>query len=476
VAVPKALTRALPDTLAGIAAVLASFLTMYAIGARVSAGPSTAILSAVLALTLSRRPANAHVPVWLTFATLPAIAIASALVGHLLKVTPALGAVLFVAALFVSIWLRQFGRRAAEIGRLIALPFVVMLVVPVGPNAPGGPLVNIALAVCAGLVALGWVTIVGFAMARMGYGNAADDDRIPAPEPRAPASRGLSVSTRMALQMGVALTAAFVVGFVLFPQHWGWVVLTAFIVCSGARGRGDAAYKGLLRLGGAIAGTIGAAVLGHVALPNGVATACAIFAALFLGMWLRERNYAYWAACITLVLALLQRSDSEPGLALLLQRLEGIFAGALCAVAATWFVYPIRTESVVRRRVAGVLAALEDLFGADASAEERARKLAVVEHRVAEMNLVAPPVELHRRLFARSADEHPAAWIALVRELLAHARARVESGIVEGHEPVRRAIRHSRRSIGRRLTPEEMEAAGGAPVTMSLRRLRDTFR
>ena len=33
-------------------------------------------------------------------------------------------------------------------------------------------------------------------------------------------------------------------------------------------------------------------------------------------------------------------------------------AGALCAVAATWFVYPIRTEAVVRRRVADVLAAL----------------------------------------------------------------------------------------------------------------------
>jgi uncharacterized membrane protein YccC len=38
----------------------------------------------------------------------------------------------------------------------------------------------------------------------------------------------------MALQMAVALSAAFAAGFLVFPDHWGWCVLTAFIVCSGA--------------------------------------------------------------------------------------------------------------------------------------------------------------------------------------------------------------------------------------------------
>jgi hypothetical protein len=464
----------LPNAIAGIVAVLASFLTAYAIGARLSAGPDLAVMSAVLALTLARRPSVDRSP-WLTLAMLPAIAVAAALVGYLLLSIPVLGAIAFVAAIVLSVWLRQFGRRAAELGGLIALPFVVILISPVRPNAPGGPVVNLALVVCAGLVAFAWVAIVRYLAARVGLAPAESAPRTSRPEPRPVKDGELSVSARMALQMGVALSAAFAIGLVFFPQHWGWSVLTAFIVCSGARGRGDAAYKGLLRLAGALAGTVAAAAMQHLALPNGVATACAIFAALFLGMWLRERNYAYWAACVTLVLALLQRSDAEPGLALLLGRLEGILIGALCAVAATWFVYPIRTESIVRRRVADVLAALEELFVGDVSSEERADKLAVVEHRAAEMDRVAPPVELHRRIFARTVDEHPAAWIAIVRELLEHARERVGGGRRDGDEAARRAIRHSRRSIGRHLTPQELEAAGDAPVTASLRRVRETL-
>ena len=429
----KRLLDALPDTLIGFAAVLASFLTMYAIGLRLSAGPSAAILSAVLALTLARRSPNSHASPWVTVAMLPAVAVASAFVGLLLNFVPIAGAVLFIAALFVSVWLRQFGARAAEIGSLIALPFVVILIVPVRPNAPGGLWVNIALVVCAGFVALGWIAILRFVAARTGFAqvNAAAPMSNPQPRPAAKGD-GLTVSTRMALQMGVALAAAFAIGLAFFPHHWGWLVLTAFIVCSGARGRGDAAYKGLLRLGGALAARSLLPLVQHVSLPNGAATACAIFAALFLGMWLRERNYAYWAACITLVLALLQRSDSEPGIWLLLGRLEGILIGALCGVTATWFVYPIRTESVVRRRVADVLAALDDFFQAGHTpADERAHKFAVVEHRAAEMDRVAPSVELHRRIFARTVDEHPASWIGIVREVLAHARKRFTDGSLE---------------------------------------------
>jgi hypothetical protein len=470
------LSSGLPEALAGFAAVLASFLTMEAIGSRAGAGSSAAILAAVLALTLARRERNPQVPAWLNLAVLPLVGIASAFVGRLLLSVPLLGAALFVAALFVSVWLRRFGARASAIGALIALPFVTILIVPVRLHAPGGELVDLALIVCAGAVAIAWTAIARFAFERFGFATGPSPDRTVPVAPRAPSGGGLSASTRMALQMAVALAAAFAIGFVFFREHWGWLVLTAFIVCSGARGRGDAAYKGLLRLGGALAGTVVAAALQDVALPNGTATACAIFAALFLGMWLRERNYAYWAACITLVLALLARTESAPGLALLLVRLEAIFAGALCAVGATWFVYPIRTESVIRRRVADVLAALDELFqDAAAPPEERARKLAVVDHRAAAMNGVAPPVELHRRLFASDVTEHPAVWVAVVRDLLHHARERIERGPNDGHKPVLGAIRHARRAIGRRLSPEEEAALGDAPIHASLHRLGETL-
>ena len=52
----------------------------------------------------------------------------------------------------------------------------------------------------------------------------------------------------MAPQMAAALAAAFTVGHAGFGEHWPWVVLTAFIVHSGNRGRLEVAYKSLLRL------------------------------------------------------------------------------------------------------------------------------------------------------------------------------------------------------------------------------------
>ena len=155
---------ALPGAIAGIVAVLATFVTMYEIGARFSAAPSVDILSAVLALTLARSDKDRSP--WLIVATLPVVAIASALVGYLLASIPILGAAFFIAAIVLSVWLRQFGARASGVGALIALPFVVILISPVRSDAPGGPFANLALVVCAGLVAFAWVAIVRYLAAR----------------------------------------------------------------------------------------------------------------------------------------------------------------------------------------------------------------------------------------------------------------------------------------------------------------------
>ncbi|MGC2243740.1 MAG: FUSC family protein, partial [Candidatus Aquilonibacter sp.] len=214
----------------------------------------------------------------------------------------------------------------------------------------------------------------------------------------------MTVPTRMALQMLVALALAFAIGMLAFPQHWSWVVLTAFIVCSGAVGRGDAIYKGLLRVGGAIGGTLIAAVLSRIAMPNGTVGATVIFVVLFFGIWLRTVNYAYWAACATLIFALLQGSQgANPG-PLFAERVLCIVIGALCAIGATWFVYPIRTELLVRRRVADARAALRDVVRGTGDHD--------LQHHLAQLERLAPPVRLHRAVFgARGDAPHPATVI-----------------------------------------------------------------
>jgi 5-amino-6-(5-phosphoribosylamino)uracil reductase len=228
----------------------------------------------------------------------------------------------------------------------------------------------------------------------------------------------LSVQTRMALQMLVALALAFTLGMVAFGQHWAWVVLTAFIVCSGAVGRGDAIYKGVLRLAGALAGTLVAAAVSRLSR-NGIESATLIFVALFFGIWLRNINYAYWAACATLIFALLQGSAGIDPLPLFAIRLLAIVAGALCAIVATWFVYPIQTEALVRKRVGEA----RDALRAGAGVRE-------LHFHLAQLERVAPPVRLHRRVFGEREDgRHPATLIELMqgrlRAVIERAKVRV---------------------------------------------------
>lgn len=175
----------------------------------------------------------------------------------------------------------------------------------------------------------------------------------------------------MALQMAVALASAFAAGDLFFREHWAWIVLTAMIVNLGNRGRLDVLYKGVQRLGGAAAGTVIAFVATYTMsamLPStahGGAHVAVALLALFLGMWLRPFGYAWWALCITIALALLQGLAPLASLSLLGTRLVAIAAGSVIGVASAWWVYPIDSADVVRRRLADALARLGEAFDPD---------------------------------------------------------------------------------------------------------------
>jgi hypothetical protein len=435
-----------------LVAVIVSFCTMLAIGRALGAGTQPALLSAVLTLGISRRPEHARgMHAALYPLALAAVALVAGAVGLLLHTIPIAGAIVFVAGVFLSIWLRNFGERGRRIGGLIALPFVTMLVVPIGPiHAPGGPRIDLLVVVAAGLVALGSVRAVGALAARSGL---TVPQAQPAPDgaPRARKPGALAIPTRMAIQMTVALALAFAAGFSLFAHHWGWTVLTAFIVCSGAIGRGDGAYKGLLRLVGAIAGTAAASLLTIAWHPAGPPEALAIFVCLYLGLWLRETNYAYWAACITLVLALLAQPSVAATTNVLTLRVAAIFVGALCAIVATWFVLPIRTTDVIRRRLSDALLALDALACDDADdATPIATRVRTFDRRMHELERVAAPVRIHRRMLPfADHPEHPGRWIELALDCRRAALA-TECAMFDAEQRVRlrRAIGRTRKAIG----------------------------
>ena len=416
------LMRALGSALISIVAVLLSFGVMYGICTGLGVDASSAILAAALTVGLMRRPEKLGARALAAkFLKLPLIALVAGAIGLALLKWPIVGALLFTGGITLSVLLRRYGSRARSIGSVLALSLMSILVVPVHIDIGQGRWTPPALMVAAGLISLASTVVMTWLAASMA---AADREPPYIERGYVPRAGEIHIATRMALQMLAAMSLAFALGLALFPTHWAWVVLTAFIVCSGTVDRGDAVYKGLLRLAGAIGGAVLAALVAQVAFPNPASYATAVFFILFLGIWLRQINYAYWAAAATLIFALLQGSHGADILPLLGMRLACIVIGALCGVAATWLIYPIRSDQLARKRVAEALTTLRDMLAHKPGSPEHAVGVANLEHHAAELERLAPPHYLHRRVFGASEpDQHPATWIRLMRNLLAQARS-----------------------------------------------------
>lgn len=395
--------------------------------------PGPAVLAVVLCMSLSRsqldRDRRGRIEAVIV---LPVVALASVGVGVLLVEFRWLGAVVFVGGMFLSIWLRRFGPAARRAGSLIALPFVALLIVPHVPSTRVTGLFAILVPIVVALIALAWVTAfhaLGRALrilpARASI--AVESSRISSLRP--------SASTRMAIQMAIALAASFVVGFVFFPDRWGWIVLTAFIVNSGNRGRGDVAHKSVLRVLGAAAGTVAALLFTvHLGASDGM-TVALILLAVFLGIWLRPIGYAWWAVFVTLALAMLQGFTGAQQQLVLLPRLEEIVIGAILGVATAWFVLPVRSTSVLRGRLADALGALsESLESLDPAPFVAA---------VGNVREVAPAFRASR-WFSRRGN-HPSDWIEALNDCVAPALAMMASGHASGE--ARRAAGAARRAV-----------------------------
>ena len=360
------------------------------------------LIAVVLALTLARTQRGADLRGRLTgLIVLPLVAVAASEIGSLMLHHPNYGDTLFALAVSLSIWLRRFGPRAAKAGTILALPFIAILVTPV-PLPPGHGATGWSAVIA--LIAFVCVSITQLAAHRLGFLR--EPGRTRPTSQQAVTSRDgaqrdqrkrVIPSTRMAVQMGLVLGAAFVIGRFGFTPHWTWTVITAFVVCGANRGRGDVVYKSLLRLAGAAGGTIAATALASLFGPHDNRSIVLIFVVLALANWLRSFSYAYWAGCVTSVLALLQGYFGEVHLSLLGTRLEEILAGAVIAIAVSWFVLPVRTTDVVRRRVADALITLGELLAALCEDPSVLEALAVrFAGNLAQVQQVATPPRAYR--------------------------------------------------------------------------------
>ncbi len=156
--------------------------------------------------------------------------------------------------------------------------------------------------------------------------------------------QGLALSTRQAIQVGIATSLAIVVGELVSPTRWYWAVLTAFLVFAGTSSRGDVLSRGWQRtlgtIGGVLAG-MGLAVLvsGHELLALLVMFGCA-----FLALYLVRISQTMLALWITAVLAVLYGLIGQFSVQTLVVRIEETAIGAAMGMLAAYLVLPKRSR------------------------------------------------------------------------------------------------------------------------------------
>lgn len=423
--------RALYEAIATLLAALATLACTRAIDAEM--GPM--VLAVVLCLSLSRSQLDRSLRGRIEAAVvLPLVSVAALGVAMLLRHAPIAGAAAFTLAIAASIWLRRFGAAGHKAGTLIALPFVVILVTPYSPPRHVGPVLALALPTIVALLALFWVSVVHAIGPRLGLLQAPPARAAPAHTKPVSAMRPLP-STRMALQMGLALALSFAVGYGFFVERWAWIVLTAFIVNSGSQGRLDVLYKGILRLAGAAAGTVIALATAGLAADPGLSAAL-MLGAMFMAVWLRPLGYGWWALFITLALSLLQGETPLLGL-----RLEEILIGALIGIGAAWWLLPLDSADVLRRRIADALAALSEALD-PAQGERSAAPFTAGIEAIAKL---APPFRALRMATRRWRALQPADWIDDLAACQAPASSLIERGETPGR--VRMAAGAARKAL-----------------------------
>lgn len=336
-------------------AVLGALATTLLLREVASVPTQVSVLAVVLALML-RRSADRGVRLGMEAAVeIALLSVAAAGVGWLLVHAATLGETLLVVGLSVGILARRYAGAVRRAGRVVAQPFLALLVTPV-PVVAGATSTRDLFwwSPVGALVAVAWVALVTRTPA----------DPASTTEPaRRPSRRRVDTPTRMALQMVVGLGTAMVLGRLLFGHHWAWCVLSAFIVASGNRGRGDVAHTAVLRVVGAAAGTVAATAATLGLAPGHRSTLVALFVVMAAALVLRTRSYAFWAAGMTAMLSLLHAYygvGGQSGADQLRERLLGVLVGSAVGVAAAWLVLPVRTRDVFRARVADCLRALTD--------------------------------------------------------------------------------------------------------------------
>ena len=156
--------------------------------------------------------------------------------------------------------------------------------------------------------------------------------------------QGLPLSTRQAIQVGIATSLAIVIGELVSPARWYWAVLTAFLIFAGTSSRGDVLSRGSQRVVGTIGGVLAGMGLAVLVSGHELVSLVVMFSCAFLALYLVRISQTMLALWITAVLAVLYGLIGQFSVQTLVLRIEETTVGAAMGMLAAYLVLPKRSR------------------------------------------------------------------------------------------------------------------------------------
>ncbi len=218
-----------------------------------------------------------------------------------------------------------------------------------------------------------------------GAGQRDNADSAPTDPPAQPTLAGLTLTTRQAIQVGVATGLAIIGGELLSPARWYWAVIAAYVVFAGTASRGDVLTRGRDRVIGTIGGVVAGMALAFAVDGAVVPTMVLLLTCLFLAIYTVRISPGLMAFWITAVLALLYGLIGQFSVETLVLRVEETAIGAALGMLAGFLILPTGTREAFGKALEAVVDAADAVL--DAAVD-----------RILGRPVVAAPLELAREL------------------------------------------------------------------------------
>ncbi|WP_041782771.1 FUSC family protein [Mycolicibacterium chubuense] len=162
---------------------------------------------------------------------------------------------------------------------------------------------------------------------------------------------GLHPTTKTAVQVAIATSAATILGELISPDRWYWAVLTAFLVFTGVTTRGELLSRVGHRIIGTIAGVVAGVLLAAVVGQHPAVQIVVLLICVFCAFYLVTVAYVWLTFFVTVLLAMLYGLLGNFSLQVLELRIAETAAGGLVGVAAAYFVFSTKTRATFVEKV-----------------------------------------------------------------------------------------------------------------------------